>query len=111
MRDNAAMLGSYVDNMAMIGRQVVPATAARRVVGSTDMGNVSYLVPSIHPMVKVADEGVAIHTPAFATFAGSEAGDRAVIDGALAMALTMVDLWARPDLMAAAASEFAGHPA
>ena len=111
MRDNAAMLGAYVDNMATVGRQVVPATPARRVVGSTDMGNVSYLVPSIHPMVKVADEGVAIHTPSFATFAGGEAGDRAVIDGALAMALTMVDLWTRPGLLAAAASEFAGHSA
>ena len=110
MRDNAAMLGAYVGNMASIGRHVVPATSARRVVGSTDMGNVSYLVPSIHPMVKVADEGVAIHTPAFAAFAGGEAGDRAVVDGALAMALTVVDLWAAPGLMSAARSEFAGQP-
>ena len=58
--------------------------------GSTDMGNVSYVVPSIHPMIKAAPEGTAIHTPDFEVFAGGEEGDRAVIDGALSMALTLV---------------------
>ncbi len=42
------------------------STAERRpdFMGSTDMGNVSHVVPSIHPMIKVAPDGVAIHTPA-----------------------------------------------
>ncbi len=52
--------------------------------GSTDMGNVSYLVPSIHPMIQVAPPGVPIHTPEFAAYAGGEEGDRAVLDGAKA---------------------------
>ena len=38
-------------------------TPSTRVVGSTDMGNVSYVVPSIHPMIQVAPPGVPIHTP------------------------------------------------
>ena len=41
------------------------------------MGNVSYLVPSIHPMIKVAPAGVPIHTPDFAGFAITEAKIRA----------------------------------
>ncbi|GIR34884.1 MAG: hypothetical protein CM15mP49_02690 [Actinomycetota bacterium] len=60
-----------------------------KVVGSTDMGNVSYIVPSIHPMIGVAPHGVPIHTPDFANYARSEAGDKAVIDGAKIMAMTV----------------------
>ena len=63
-------------------------------VGSTDMGNVSYLVPSIHPMIEVAPAGVPIHTPEFAGYAVGRGGDRAVLDGAKAMAMTVADLWA-----------------
>ncbi|MEZ5310795.1 MAG: hypothetical protein R2735_09435 [Microthrixaceae bacterium] len=67
-----------------------------RVLGSTDMGNVSQLVPSIHPMIAVAPEGVAIHTEEFARSAGGPSGDRAVIDGAKALAATVIDCWATP---------------
>jgi metal-dependent amidase/aminoacylase/carboxypeptidase family protein len=63
------------------------------VVGSTDMGNVSHVVPSIHPMVQVAPRNVAIHTPGFADHARGQGGDRAVIDGAKMLAFTVVDLW------------------
>ena len=69
------------------------------------MGNVSYLVPSIHPMIKVAPDGVPIHTPDFAGFAITEAADRAVLDGAKAMAMTVVDLWAGEGLLDAARAE------
>jgi len=89
-----------VANMATLGRQVRdPREVGAGVVGSTDMGNVSYLVPSIHPMVQVAPAGVSIHTPEFAGHARSEAGDRAVLDGAKALAMTMVDLWAADGLL------------
>ena len=72
MIDNGPMVAAYVDNAARVGRNVVdPAAVGRRVVGSTDMGNVSYLVPSIHPMIKVAGDGVAIHTVEFAEWARS----------------------------------------
>ena len=82
--------------------------AGHRVVGSTDMGNVSYLVPSIHPMIQVAPRGVPIHSPEFTGYAGGEEGDRAVIDGAKALAMTVVDLWTDAAVLAAAQEEFAG---
>lgn len=104
---NDAMVDVYVANAATLGRTVAdPATSDHPVVGSTDMGDVSYVVPSIHPMIQAADDGVPIHTPAFAEFAATEPGDRAVLDGALAMAWTIADLWLRPDLLAAARTEF-----
>lgn len=111
MIDNGPMVASYVANAARVGRDVVdPAAVGRRVVGSTDMGNVSYLVPSIHPMIKVAGDGVAIHTLEFAEWARSADGDKAVLDGSKAMAMTIVDLWTSPELRAATTAAFATRP-
>ena len=59
--------------------------------GSTDMGNVSYRVPSIHPMLACAPRNVVIHNPEFARYAGSESGDAAALDGAKALALTAAE--------------------
>jgi amidohydrolase len=111
MIDNGPLVQTYVANAARVGRQVVdPSAVGRPVVGSTDMGNVSYLVPSIHPMIKVADDGVPIHTAEFALAAGSEQGDRAVIDGAKAMAMTVVDLWCSASLRSAVEADFERRP-
>ncbi len=66
--------------------------------GSTDMGNVSYRVPSIHPMLACAPPEVVIHNPEFARWAGSETGDRAALDGAKALALTAADFLLDTDL-------------
>jgi hypothetical protein len=71
------------------------------------MGNVSYLVPSIHPLIQAAPRGVPIHSPEFARYAGGEEGDRAVVDGAKALAMTIVDIWTDQSLRAAAQAEFA----
>jgi hypothetical protein len=60
------------------------------------MGDVSHVVPSIHPLLAVAPPGVSIHTPEFAEHARGPAGDRAVIDGAKAMAATVLDCWLDP---------------
>ncbi len=106
MLDNHPLLDLYVDNAMEIGRHPLPEEEGAMVVGSTDMGNVSYAVPSIHPMIKVAPEGTAIHTPEFEVFAGREEGDRAVVDGALTMALTMVDCLASADTREAIRTAF-----
>ena len=104
MLDNAPIVDCYVANArALTGRTLSdPREIGMPVVGSTDMGNVSYIVPSIHPMIAVAPPGVAIHTADFATHARGPAGDQGVVDGALAMAATVLDLWSDPTLLAAA---------
>lgn len=93
MVDDADLLGLYERNAAALGR--VLRTGDPEVVGSTDMGNVSQHVPAIHPMIAVAPTGTSIHTEAFAVAAGGAGGDAAVLDGAKAMAATVLDVWAR----------------
>jgi len=107
MLDNEAMIGCYVANVGTLGRVVAEPGGGASVVGSTDMGNVSYLVPSIHPMIAAAPSGLPIHTPDFATHARSPQGDRAVIDGAVAMAWTVADLWLGDGVLDAVQVEFA----
>lgn len=108
MIDNPVLVESYVAAAAATGRTVRPSDPDHRVVGSTDMGNVSHVVPSIHPMIRVAPPGVAIHTAAFAAAAVSADAERAVVDGALALARVAADCWADPDLVARARVAFAG---
>jgi amidohydrolase len=108
MVDNATMLELYMTNAETTGRTLIPSTAGGpQVVGSTDMGNVSYVVPSIHPMIKVAPSHLSIHTPEFAEYTASADGDKAVLDGAKAMAMTVADLWLQPEKLEAAKEEFA----
>jgi amidohydrolase len=106
MVDNEVMIDLYRQNLARTGRTLVDPTNLQSVIGSTDMGNISHLVPSIHPMIAVSPPNVAIHTRDFAVCAGGDAGDRAVLDGARAMAATVVDLWASAEAMEAVRSEF-----
>ena len=98
----------YAANAERVGR--TPLTpgegGAARVVGSTDMGNVSQHVPAIHPMIKVAPAGVSIHTEAFVGHARGPEGDAAVLDGAKALATTVADLWLRPDVLAGIGDDF-----
>ena len=105
MNDNPALLDRYLTNLDAVGRTVA-TDAQARVVGSTDMGNVSYVVPSIHPMIKVAPDDVPIHTPAFAEHARGPAGDAAVVDGAKVLAMTALDCWMDDAVLPAARAAF-----
>jgi len=88
------LIASFRTNWARLGRGLPsPQEAGHAVVGSTDMGNISHMVPSIHPMIAVAPRGTAIHTEDFARHAVSPTADAALVAGAKAMALTAIDLW------------------
>jgi amidohydrolase len=89
---------------AEVGRDVDP-TAVSGNAGSTDMGNVSQVVPALHPYLQVVP-GVAIHTREFAAAARGEAGDRAVLDGAALLAAMAGALLSRPALVTAARAAF-----
>jgi amidohydrolase len=106
MIDNTPLLDLYTANAARLGRVVTESDERTVVVGSTDMGNVSYAVPAIHPMIKAAPDGCAIHTKDFAVHAASPLGDQAVLDGAKAMAMTIVDFWLAPSARQSAKSAF-----
>ena len=82
-----------------LGREFIDDDQALKFgAGSTDMGNVSYRLPSIHPMLAVAPPDVVIHHPDFAGWARSEKGDSAVIDGAKALARTAAEYLLSPEL-------------
>ena len=92
LRRHASTTTVLVDRyVANAGRARPHGRRARRdrtaVVGSTDMGNVSYLVPSIHPMIKVAPpRRVDPHRRSSRATPAADEGDRAVLDGAKALA-------------------------
>ena len=106
VRDNQVLLDRYVANSVALGRDVHP-TDHHRVVGSTDLGNVSYAGPAIHPMIKTAPTGTAIHTNDFAAAAVGGEADQAILHGARSMALTVVDCWVDKGVLEAASSELA----
>ena len=90
-----------------LGREFIDDDQALKFgAGSTDMGNVSYRLPSIHPMLAVAPPNVVIHHPDFAQWARSEKGDAAVIDGAKALALTAAEYLLSPQLQLESAQAF-----
>jgi metal-dependent amidase/aminoacylase/carboxypeptidase family protein len=63
-----------------------------RAAGSTDMGNVSLAVPSIHPMIDINSLPAVNHQPEFAAHCITADADKALADGAVAMAWTCIDL-------------------
>ncbi|HEY1879520.1 MAG TPA: M20 family metallopeptidase [Caulobacteraceae bacterium] len=108
LKTNGPMARAFAANATAIGRpfdasDLVPRDRA----GSTDMGNVSHRTPSIHPLLAVAPAHVPIHNPQFTRWAASDRGDKAVIDGAKALALTALDLMSDASLLAAARADFA----
>ena len=63
---------------------------------STDMGNVSLEMPSIHPCIAIESGGAVNHQPEFAGACVNASADRAVLEGALALAWTAIDLATGP---------------
>ncbi len=107
LKTNWPMAGAYERNGKALGLDFFPMKdLPPGYAGSTDMGNVSHRVPSIHPCLGVAPMNVIIHNAEFARHAVSEKGDRAVIDGAKSMAMTALDLMGDAALLAHAKSDF-----
>ena len=104
VRNNMALASRYVGAQRARGRQIPMRSPVPS--GSTDMGNVSVRVPSIHPKIAVSPPEVAIHTEEFAVYAAGPHGDAAVLDGAFGLAMTALDYLADPALRAATAEEF-----
>lgn len=92
LNTNWPLAGAFQANAERLGRKFDSAKErSLTAAGSTDMGNVSHRVPSIHPMLAAAPRDVVIHNPEFAKYAGSEMGDQAALDGAKALAMTAYD--------------------
>lgn len=93
IRRNAPLEEAFRANAERLGRRFFPVDELpASLAGSTDMGNVSHRVPSIHPMLSSAPAHCTIHNPEFAEHARAPIGDHAAIDGAKALAMTALDV-------------------
>lgn len=100
MVNNEVMTELYQANSTALGRPLPTEAELGASGGSSDMGNVSQVVPSIHPMLAIEANGAVNHQAEFAAATVTDSGDQAIRDGALAMAYTIIDLaeqdlWAR----------------
>lgn len=92
------VLGAIVEaHFGRLGRRTEPPRT-EVYPGSTDMGNVSQVIPSIHPNVEIIP-GLDMHSRRAAELAGGPEGDRCALDGALLLAMTAVHLFDDPELM------------
>lgn len=86
---DASLAAIYQRNAVELGRSF---TELDRPSGSTDMGNVSLIMPSIHPFIGIDSLPAVNHQPEFAACCVRPAADRAVVDGAVAMAWTAIEI-------------------
>jgi amidohydrolase len=99
MRHDPAIAELYRKNAEALGRKFPDlGPMGRRVAASTDMGNVSLRIPSIHPGIGIESLPAVNHQPEFAAHCITQAADKALADGALAMAWTAIDMACDPTL-------------
>ncbi len=103
MRNNAVLAGRFRANMAPYG---IDDMGDDPNAGSTDMANVSWVCPTIHPDLAICDEGVAGHSIAFRDAAATPRADETTLLAATLVAQTAVDLFLDPTLIEAAWAEF-----
>ncbi len=103
MRHNPVLIELWTDNMQTLGRRINEISDTG---GSTDMGNVSVIVPSIHPFIAMSSGLLALHSTEAAVAAASDAGMEALIDGAKALAMTAADVISQPETLSQIKEEF-----
>ncbi len=96
----------WAEHMSSFGIEVTPTADDER-MGSTDMGNVSQVVPSAHPYIGIAPEGTPGHSTAFRDAAATPEAHANAIAAAKALALLAVDLLTDATLLSRAKAEFA----
>jgi amidohydrolase len=105
MKRNQTLLDLFAANMATAGLEEGERAPDR--LGSSDIGNVSQVIPAIQPMIGIAPVGMAIHTRDFAEAAVKPLAVKGMLAAAKTMALTTYDLLADPGKVKAAKEDFA----
>lgn len=105
LKPNPTMASLFEQNLGVIGFPVDPDEGDAG-YGSTDCGNVSHALPTIHPYIRISPDGVPGHSREFAEWARSPIARTGMVAGAKALALTALDLLASPDTLKAAKEDF-----
>ena len=108
MKNNLVLAQLFTQNLESLGRRVEPFESYLG-FGSTDMGNVSQVIPAIHPSVAIASPDVLLHSADFAIAAASESGHKGLLDAAKALAMTVVDLLSESQTLARVKDEFSSQ--
>ena len=103
LKRNNTLLGLFKANMTSVGAVESPAPDR---LGSSDIGNVSQVIPAIQPMVQIAPNGTPIHSRAFEKAATTPLARQGMCQAAKTMAMTTYDLLADPGLVKRARAEF-----
>ena len=106
MKDNATLAARFRANMQAAGRADQGVDPER--LGSSDMGNVSLVLPTIHPTLAICDEGVPGHSTLFRDAAATPRADETTLLAATLVAQTAYELFTEPGLVEAAWREFRG---
>src|SRR5438128_3646974 len=107
LKPNATMAGLFAKNLELIDFPEDPDDGQAG-YGSTDCGNVSQRLPTIHPYIRISPDGVPGHSREFAEWARSPMARAGIVAGAKALALTAVDLLASPEALQRARQDFGG---
>jgi amidohydrolase len=96
LRTDERALAAYIANAAALGRTCsTDGRAARMATASTDLGNVSQVVPAIHPYVGLDSGGAANHEPGFTAACRGSSAERLVREAATALGWSAVDIFGR----------------
>lgn len=106
MQTNQTLSDVYTNNLISLGVSEQSITEDQGNHGSLDMGNVSQVVPAIHPYIQICDDYFVCHTHEFREAALSEQGREAMILGAQTMALTGYDVLTNQALLQKIKEEF-----
>ena len=107
MRNNAVLADRFRANLAAHG---IADQGDDPNAGSTDMANVSWVCPTIHPELAIAPEGTPGHSIRFRDAAATPRADETTLLAATLIAQTAYELFADPNLVAAAWQEFRQRP-
>lgn len=96
MHHDRELADFYQRSAEALGRKFNVTRGMARAAGSTDMGNVSLTIPSIHPMIGINSAPATNHQPEFTAHCVTPDADKAILDGSIAMAWTIAEVAADP---------------
>lgn len=105
MNNNMTMARLFRENYQSLGHSIFLGDNTMATF-STDVGNVSQIMPAIQPLVSIAPPNVMIHSPEFAEVTSTEEALRRILEAAKALAMTVVDLLGSPETVEKVYNEF-----
>jgi amidohydrolase len=105
INNNFVMAHLFQDNIATLG-VTMPLGDELKSASSTDVGNVSQIIPTIHPFMGIAPGAVPTHSPEFAKAAATDSALKRMLEAAKAMAMTAIDIIGSPETLKKVRAEF-----